>query len=274
MPRRPRQLAENSTYHVTARGNNRQRIFHSDEDYRFYLSILKKSLTQYAISLMAFTLMPNHVHLILWDKKKDLSRFIHFLHGIVAARFNRVSERVGHVFQDRFYSRRCQSDEDVVVCIRYTHRNPLEAGLVTKLDGYPWSSYKILASRQYSKLVDRKRVWSLVESVLGSDRNALRRFTLGEEECDRRLMEDCMRDLQCGILERRDDVIRLVFKRICEKHNVPHREMSNQNALREILKRRRYLMRILHSRYGFSLRDLATGFGLSKSVVWKNVKGK
>lgn len=65
MPRQKRADEAGSIYHALNRGNARQKIFHKDEDYQAFLRVLSEGLERYAVELFAFTLMPNHWHLVL-----------------------------------------------------------------------------------------------------------------------------------------------------------------------------------------------------------------
>src|ERR1044072_5758662 len=65
MPRPARQVLPGVPHHVTQRGNCRQPIFFGDDDHAFYLSLLSHNCRKGGISVWAWCLMPNHVHLIL-----------------------------------------------------------------------------------------------------------------------------------------------------------------------------------------------------------------
>ena len=78
--------------------------------------------------------MPNHVHLVVQTDSGALSRAMQRLNTGYAVRFNRLRERRGYVFMDRFRSRIVNDDADLVGLIRYVHANPLEARLVPSLD--------------------------------------------------------------------------------------------------------------------------------------------
>ncbi len=56
-------------YHALNRGNQRQAIFHKDEDYEALIRVLAEGLAKYAVEIFAFTLMPNHWHLVLRPAK-------------------------------------------------------------------------------------------------------------------------------------------------------------------------------------------------------------
>ncbi len=66
---------EGACYHVTDRGNGRQRVFHGDEDYGLFLEKLARSVETLRVSVRAFCLMPDHFHLNMATPEANLSRF-------------------------------------------------------------------------------------------------------------------------------------------------------------------------------------------------------
>ena len=64
-------------FHVLNRGNARARIFHKDADYEAFERILDEAKDRYDMRVLAYCLMPNHWHLVLWPRHdRDLSRFM------------------------------------------------------------------------------------------------------------------------------------------------------------------------------------------------------
>ena len=64
------------------------------------------------------------------------------INGVYTQYFNRKHTLDGHLFRGRYKSILVDSDSYLLELIRYIHRNPLEAGLVDRLDSYNWSSHK------------------------------------------------------------------------------------------------------------------------------------
>ncbi len=126
-------------YHVTARGNRKQQLFFEPNDYRWYLDTLSAKSTAFALELMGWCLMPNHVHLLVREqRRRALSQTIRSVHGAYAVRLNRLlGEGSGHAWQGRFYSVPVPADR-VWTVLRYIELNPVRAGLVTTAAWYPW----------------------------------------------------------------------------------------------------------------------------------------
>ena len=130
-------------YHVLNRGNARMRIFDKDADYEAFETILAEACKRCDMRLLAYCLMPNHWHLVLWPREDgDLSAFVGWLTLTHTQRWHAHRDDVGtgHVYQGRFKSFVVQADEHLVRLCRYVERNPLRAGLVDRAEDWLWGS--------------------------------------------------------------------------------------------------------------------------------------
>ncbi len=140
MPRGPRELSEQGFYHVIMRGAGKQVIFEDEADYEAFLRVLQRALDRFSLSVLAWCLMSNHVHLLVDDAKGELSKFAHLVSTAYARHFNERWGHVGHVFASRFTSVAVRTDEQLLATMRYIHLNPSRAG-VSEHRNYRWSSY-------------------------------------------------------------------------------------------------------------------------------------
>ena len=122
-------------HHVTQRGNRRERVFFGDDDYRLYQRSVAGGLRQAGVSVWAYCLMPNHVHLILTPTTADgLARAFGKAHRRYSAFVNARLRVTGHLFQSRFGS--VAMDEDhLMAAARYVALNPVRARLVARARG-------------------------------------------------------------------------------------------------------------------------------------------
>lgn len=89
----------NAYYHIYNRGNNKQNIFLTNSDYVYYLKKLRSALQRYNISLLFYSLMPNHIHLSArQDSEIPIHKFISSLHTSYLMHFNSKYNKVGHLF--------------------------------------------------------------------------------------------------------------------------------------------------------------------------------
>ena len=158
MARRPRLFAPGLLYHVIARGNQRQPTFLDDADYRAYLRRMALYRDRYDVTLYAYCLMPNHVHLLARTGDAPLAKFMQGLQQSYTQRFNRVHGKVGHVFQGRYRAIVCDSDAYLLALVRYIHLNPVRAGLARDPGTYLYSGHRTFVAGQTTALLDPRPV--------------------------------------------------------------------------------------------------------------------
>ena len=127
-------------YYVCARGTGKRLIFESDEDRWEFLELMRDCCRDAQVTIVAWCLMGNHVHLVLADYEDRMSAAMHRLLLTYARRFNKRTGRTGHLFQNRFDRRSLDTDRHLMAAIRYVHANPQEAGIAL-IERYPWSSF-------------------------------------------------------------------------------------------------------------------------------------
>jgi REP element-mobilizing transposase RayT len=93
-----------AVYHLTARGNARQRIFDDDGDRRRFLDLFGCEVQQQGWRCYAYCLMDNHYHLLIETPEGNLVAGMRRLNGAYTQTFNRRHQRVGHLFQGRYKS--------------------------------------------------------------------------------------------------------------------------------------------------------------------------
>lgn len=162
MARKPRIWYPGATYHITARGNRRDPIFHDHQDYQRYINFVNLCSEDIPFSIHAYCLMPNHIHLLLETDDKPPGAIIKFIHTRYAIYFNKRYELTGHVFQGRFHANLVKTDEYFLIASKYIHLNPVEAKIVHKPEHYFWSSFSsYLGITEKNPILKTKRTLSL-----------------------------------------------------------------------------------------------------------------
>lgn len=140
MPRIARAVAVGVPHHITQRGNNRQDVFFTDEDRASYLRLLKSHAERFELVVYGYCLMTNHVHLIAVPlHEHSLAKAVGRTHYDYTRLVNRLHDRSGHLWQNRFYS--CPlDDEHYWTAMSYVERNPVRAKIVRRAWRYRWSS--------------------------------------------------------------------------------------------------------------------------------------
>lgn len=170
-----KEYASDSYYHIYTRGVNKQAIFLEDDDKLFFLSLLKRYLSNepskrvkhgayvsYAglLELLTYCLMNNHVHLLFYQLENiraiaDLMRRVLTTYSMY---FNKKYDRVGPLFQSRYLASRIDSDAYLHHISRYIHRNP------SQWSKYQFSSLRFYTHKAHADWVKPERILDLFEN--------------------------------------------------------------------------------------------------------------
>ncbi|MBD1884818.1 transposase [Microcoleus vaginatus] len=145
MPRQPRQLQPQYSYHVTTRCNNREFRLTRSECRQVFLYAIKKAQNKYSFKLYALCIMSNHVHYLLEPTLPgDLPKIMHWLNWYTAMCFNRMLNRTGHFWEKRYHSTGFANTDKrrALNTLRYIHANPKAAGMQQGFF-YDFSNYGI-----------------------------------------------------------------------------------------------------------------------------------
>ncbi len=162
MPSRKRIGTAGMVLHVVNRAVRRAALFEEADDYQAFMATLVEAHSRHPVRLLAYCVMPNHFHLVLWPTHEgQLSRFMQWLTATHSKRWHghRGTHGTGSVYQGRFKAFAVQSDDHFLTVCRYVERNPLRAGLVARARLWPWSSFS-----QRSRNCDEPQlhVWPLL----------------------------------------------------------------------------------------------------------------
>ena len=164
-------------HHITQRGNNKEKVFFDDEDRRFYLDLLQRYKNKYGIEILAYCLMENHVHiLVVPGEEMALARAMGGTNLVYTQHVNRKYGRSGRLWQNRFFSSVVEEEAYLWAVMRYMERNPVRAGLVKKVEEYPWSSARAHVLGVGDEVLSREG-W-----VKESEIRSYREFLRGDEE--------------------------------------------------------------------------------------------
>jgi putative transposase len=130
-------------YHVLNRAVGRWKIFRQDEDYAAFERVMERVYERLATRILAYCLMPNHWHLVLWPKEDgELSEFLRLLTVTHTQRWHAHyhSAGTGPLYQGRFKSFPIQQNHHLLKACRYVERNALAAKLVERAEIWRWGS--------------------------------------------------------------------------------------------------------------------------------------
>ena len=134
-----------AVYHITSRGNARQKIFRDDYDKEKFLEVLETVIKRYHWRCHAYCLMDNHYHLLIETPEANLSRGMRQINGVYTQAYNRKHRRPGHVFQGRYKAIVVEKESYLFELCRYVVLNPVRAKMIKRPQDWQWSSYRATA---------------------------------------------------------------------------------------------------------------------------------
>lgn len=168
-----KQFAPEAYYHVYNRGLNKQAIFIDDDDYRVFLNLLKRYMNdepakdnygrEYPwlhedLTLLAFCLMANHFHLLLFQRDKDaMTKLLRAVCSAYTTYFNKKYGRVGPLFQSNYKASHIIEDSYLLHISRYIHLNPQD------YEHWEFSSYKFYLGKANAGWIAPKPILEMFE---------------------------------------------------------------------------------------------------------------
>jgi len=125
------------------RGNDRKLQFVTEREYEEFLTLVAATKERCPMRLLAYCLMPNHWHMVVWpDVTQSVSAFCHRLCSVHALRHRRDTGTMGqgHLYQDRYHSFAIESERQYYAVMRYVEANAVRAGLAPEANLWRWSS--------------------------------------------------------------------------------------------------------------------------------------
>ncbi|MFQ5680654.1 MAG: transposase [Candidatus Omnitrophota bacterium] len=136
-------IVAGAIYHIIQHAPGKEIIFVEDKDYLKFLFLLKDAARKYSLEILAFSLLPNHLHILLKTKEENLSAALKNFLQRYAMYLNKKYERKGHVFYGRYRASLCDSDDYFFAIAAYIHLNSFKAGLSDSPFLYRWHSLDV-----------------------------------------------------------------------------------------------------------------------------------
>lgn len=173
MARQLRIEYEGAFYHVTSRGNQREKIFWNEQDKERLRVILDRTKERYGYLLHGYVFMSNHYHLLIETPRANIKQIMQNINTSYTVFVNRKYARSGHLFQGRYKAFIVDKERYLLALGRYIHLNPVRAGLVRRAEEFGWSSYREYLSGRNDGLVDKDETLGLFSKRPGL---AIRRY--------------------------------------------------------------------------------------------------
>ncbi len=174
MPRRPRVFVAGAIYHVYCRTARRERVFAARGEAERFVALVRGTRDRDGFAVLAWCLMPTHVHLVLRTAEVPLWRSMRLIQGRFAQDFNRRHRTLGSLWQERYKAKLIDEHAYLGRVLAYVHLNPVAAGLARSPAAWAWSGHRELMGARGHGLVDTDEAVSLLGETQAEARQVYR----------------------------------------------------------------------------------------------------
>lgn len=159
MPRISRTTYQKGFFHIMSQGIEKNKIFKTNKEKEKYVHLIEKYLKDYDISIIAYCVMTNHVHLLIYTNDiLEISKFMKVLNSSYGTFYNKINNRVGFVYRNRFQSQYIYDNSYLKNCIKYIHMNPVKANMVKSESEYNFSSYNSYIENKENSIINKEKI--------------------------------------------------------------------------------------------------------------------
>ncbi|MCA1742849.1 MAG: transposase [Desulfovibrionales bacterium] len=271
--------------HITQRAAGREPLFLEDNDYLAMLGIFKKKAEQYHLDFIAFSQMPNHTHILIKPKEKNLFPAMRDIFSGYAKWFNRKYQRKGHLFGGAYRQAVCLDSAYLLAASAYIHLNPVKAGLTDDVLKYRWSSCSLYYKDEpVESFINPRPVLEVLDEDFGT---AVSQYRLILKEAREVKQENVLE--KEGVVERfclrLSEVFPSIFSRLAKKSVNPDIDIHEQPSFVDIenmvrnfkamvstrdpqtKRARKYVVEQLQAR-GFSQKEIAHHLKVSQKTIY------
>ncbi|MGI6048783.1 MAG: transposase [Petrimonas sp.] len=186
-----------ATYHIFNRSN--ELLFYNRENYLFFLKKIRKHILHYA-DILAYCLMPNHFHLLVRLKdeavatvrfkgKEEVQQFSFSIGQMLSSYTQAINKQIGRKGYLFAHNTKAKMLNDVgndylLSCFLYIHQNPLQAGLVNKVEDWEYSSYLDYVGLRNGTLVNTKEGLDMLQISAEQVKYLIDKFIQDKEDID------------------------------------------------------------------------------------------
>ena len=142
MPRIARKRLNSQIFHIMVQGINKEYIFDTKNNIEKYKKIIIEKAEEHNVNFLSYCVMSNHSHLLTHcENYQDVSKLMQRINTTYSKYYNKINNRVGYVFRDRYKVQEIMDIEQLYNCLRYIHNNPVKANMCNSMSEYKYSSY-------------------------------------------------------------------------------------------------------------------------------------
>ncbi len=158
---------------VTGNVHKRRPIFKLKENCIAFLEELQTLRKETECKLIAFVVMPDHLHLIVNPKDGDIQQWTGALKSLSAKRLTKLAPKdfylqadgENQVWQESFKALPLWSNWMIWQKINYIHNNPLKTGLVDSVKEYRWTSFRYFYKLEFEEMLKVDKEWWFADDV-------------------------------------------------------------------------------------------------------------
>ncbi|MCP4490223.1 MAG: transposase [Gammaproteobacteria bacterium] len=161
MARLPRYYIKNQPQLIIQRCIDGKKIFRREDDYLRYYEWLQMAADYYGLKVHAYTLMVDHIHLLVSPcKENSISKTLQSLGRSYVQYYNERYKQSGSLWEGRYRATVIDSKEFLLTCSRFIETNAERNGLVKRPGDYFWNSYGYNASGEEDPLLTEHRLYT------------------------------------------------------------------------------------------------------------------
>ena len=282
MSRRARIDVANNYYHIIARGQRKNPLFFSPKDKEYFILLLLSILQEFDILLIAYCLMTNHFHLLIYRRMDSLGIIMKKLDTQYALYFNKKYDLVGHVFQGRYKSFIVLDEKYLLYLVKYIHNNPVKAQIVKDATEYKFSSAgfyegtkSILPIEKLPLFKGKKGIIRYKNFMKEEDINIFYyKDSIGSKEDYLKFKKrKTGRELSNFHLRRSLDKNNIIVdsQKVCDKYNIKFEEFTNTKWAKNTKEIKKKIILEL-TKKGYTRAEISRLLNVHRSMITKRLK--
>ena len=259
-------------YHVTCRGNRRERIFSNRIDHLAWFDETERVCRRFHFIIHAFCLMENHYHVLIETPEGNLGQGMRQLNSAYSQYYNRRHDLVGHVMQGRYKAILVQKDSYLRELARYIVLNPVRAGRVRTPDEWEWSSYRFMLGQPAPSWMTIDWLLACFDPDPAAATQAYQNFVMagiGGEDPLSKVRFQCILGDDAFVTRHRVDAKKIMSGEIAMEQRRAQAMSLAEYALK--FTPRDIAMAEAYKSTAFSMNQIATHFGVSVRTVSRAV---
>ena len=165
MARANRHYLPGYVWHITHRCHKKEFLLKFEKNKKRWMNWLFESKKRFGLIILNFIVTSNHIHLLVFDHKKDvISKSLQLIAGRTGREYNLRKNRKGAFWDDRYHATAVETGNHLIRCLVYIDLNMVRAGVVGHPSEWVYGGYnEIQNPKQRYSLIDHHKLFELLE---------------------------------------------------------------------------------------------------------------